>query len=140
MEEQSTPVELLSLNEIMAVSALLQFYEKHMRNTSLPSATRSQQGVDITLLIMKLSLSPLGETTSLTEEDIGYVQAAFRVFLSQVRRKIPPSQQTENILVSCKLFLRTSFPQSHLKKESREQWSKKKSPIPMSLMPTIQRN
>ncbi|GHO98387.1 hypothetical protein KSF_084350 [Reticulibacter mediterranei] len=100
MEEQIS-VATLSLNEIMAVSAILQFYEKHMWNTTMPSAKRSQRQVEVAGLIVKLALLPSGQAASLTRGDLGYINTALRIFITQVTEKIPPSDSRGNLLISC---------------------------------------
>ncbi len=101
MEEQQTPLATLSLNEISALSIILQFYERHLWMTTMPSAKRSQRSLEITAVTVKLLLLQQGDPATLTEQDLAYVQAALRMFISEVKKKILLSDNRTSLLASC---------------------------------------
>jgi len=97
-------MEALSFNELSALSAMLQFYERHLWNRMLPSAKRSRLSLEVLLLIVKLSLLPEGFIATLQAEDIDYINDALSVFTSQVTMKLPPSEGQTSVLQSCHLL------------------------------------
>jgi hypothetical protein len=92
----------LSFNELSALSVILQFYERHLWNRMLPSAKRSRLSLEVSLLIVKLSLLPEGFIATLQGEDIDYINDALSVFTSQVTMKLPPSEGQTSVLMSCR--------------------------------------
>jgi hypothetical protein len=101
VEEKTQAVDTLTSNEVSAATAILHYYDKHMWNTTVPSAKRSQLSFEVTVLQVKLSLVLAGRDVSLTTSDLGYLQAAFRLFISEVKQKISPSESCDGLLVSC---------------------------------------
>jgi hypothetical protein len=91
----------LSFNELSALSAILQFYERYLWNRMSPSAKRSRLSLEVSLLIVKLSLLPEGFIATLQAEDIDYINDALSVFTSQVTMKQPPSEGQTSVLQSC---------------------------------------
>jgi hypothetical protein len=111
--EHEQMVGLISLNELTALSVILQFYERHLWYAALPSSQRSRQAVEIHALIVKLSLLRERSATILTEGEIECIYTALDLFLSETKRRILPSESRDNILVSCtqlREYLATIFP------------------------------
>ena len=101
MDEKHTPIAPISQNEVSALAAILQFYERHLWNSTAPSAKRSQRSIELTAVIVKLALLPHGNTNTLTKDDIYYVQVSLRTFIAEVKRKIPQSESRIDLLTSC---------------------------------------
>jgi hypothetical protein len=101
VEEREAQIVQLSLNELYALSAILQFYERYLWNTAAPSAKRSRQWVEVYALIVKLFLLPSEKAIKLTVDEVGYLKAALNIFTSHVENKIPPSESRDGVLESC---------------------------------------
>jgi hypothetical protein len=101
MEANHPPVATLSSNEVSALAEILHFYERYLWNSTMPSAKRSQRSIELTAVIVKLSLLPHGDTATLTREDIDDVQTSLRTFIAEVKRKIPPSENRTDLVTSC---------------------------------------
>jgi hypothetical protein len=101
MNENHTPIATISQHEVSALSAILQFYERHLWNSTAPSAKRSQRSIELTAVIVKPALLPHGDTATLTKDDIDYVQGSLRTFIAEVKRKIPQSESRIDLLTSC---------------------------------------
>jgi hypothetical protein len=113
VEAPEQAIGLVSLNELNALSFILQYYERHLWNRALPSWERSRQSVEIYALIVKLSLIQVGQAATLTEGEITCIMTALDVFTSEVIHRILPSESRDDILVSCKQlreYLTTIFP------------------------------
>jgi hypothetical protein len=101
VEERANQIAQLSLNELSALSAILQFYERYLWNTAAPSAKRSRQWVEVYALIVKLFLLPSEKAIVLTVDEVGYLKAALNIFTSQIVNTIPPSESRDGVLESC---------------------------------------
>jgi hypothetical protein len=101
VEEQEKLVAQVSPYDLYALSAILQFYERYLRETAAPSAKRSRQIVALQLLIVKSFQLPLAQAIVLTFDEVEAITTAIRVFVSQVRTKIPPSKDRDGVLESC---------------------------------------
>ena len=102
MDADQHPVTGVRTNELCALAAILDYYGRHLWNHMAPSARRSRQQVELTALIVKLSLLPVGMATPLTSEELSYLKTSVDIFLRHVEEKLPLSSNRENILASCK--------------------------------------
>ncbi len=100
-EALEQPMGGLSANELSALAAILQLYERHLWNSMAPSVKRSRQQVEITAIMVKLCLLPVGKASVLIDGEIAYLEAALMVFLCQVEEKMPLSDNRAGILASC---------------------------------------
>jgi hypothetical protein len=101
VEEQEKPLVHLAPHDLYALSAILQFYERYLRETAAPSARRSKQIVALQLLIVKSFQLPTSQAMVLTFDEVEVMSTAIRIFISQVRTKIPPSTDRDGVLESC---------------------------------------
>jgi hypothetical protein len=100
-EREQQALAQLSPNDLSALSTILQFYERFLWNMTAPSAKRSKQIVEVQLLIVKLFQLPKRNAMVLTLSEVGYINSALQIFLSQVKQKIPPSRNRDEVLESC---------------------------------------
>jgi hypothetical protein len=101
VEEQEKPLAQVSPHDLYALSVILQFYERYLRETAAPSARRSRQIVEIQLLIVKSFQLPLSQAMVLTCNEVEQINAAIRIFSAQVSMKIPQSKDRDGVLESC---------------------------------------
>jgi hypothetical protein len=101
VEEQEKLVAQVAPHDLYALSAILQFYERYLRETAAPSAKRSRQIVALQLLIVKIFQLPLSEAMVLTFDEVEAITTAIRIFSAQVRTKIAPSKDRDGVLESC---------------------------------------
>ena len=101
MEEQEKLVAQVAPHDLYALSVILQFYERYLRDTAAPSARRSRQIVEVQLLIVKCFQLPLSQAMVLTCHEVEQINAAIRIFSAQVSMKIPQSKDRDGVLESC---------------------------------------
>jgi hypothetical protein len=116
MEEDGEKVVGLTQNHINAITCLLYFYEQHLWNFTAPSVKRTKQILEIQLLVVKIQLLSIGKIGTLTPDEVGYIDAAIRVFVSQATDKITQSASRDGVLESCeelRAYLRQIFTRSN---------------------------
>ncbi len=110
--EEGKPVAVISPNDVQAVSDILTFYERYLLATLAPSAKRSRQVSDVRLLLVKVSRPGTSKIAVLTYTEIEYINSAIRVFIAQVRAKIPKSKNRDAVIESCeqlRAYIVTTF-------------------------------
>jgi hypothetical protein len=91
----------ISPNELNVLATILSFYEHYLLRRAAPSAKRSRQITEIQFLQVKLQLLASAKAAVFTFEVLDCIDAAMNIFSSQVRQKIPPSKNRDEILESC---------------------------------------
>lgn len=91
----------ISPNELNVLATILSFYEQHLLMRAAPSAKRTRQITEIQFLQVKLHLLASARAATLTFEELDCLDAALNTFSYQVRQKIPPSTNRDELLESC---------------------------------------
>jgi hypothetical protein len=93
---------IISPNDVLALRAMLQFYEYYLLMNKMPSAKRSQSIMLGYVLMVKLSYS---DAMVLTVEEVTHMKDALGVFMAQVKRQISRTEGRDGVLVSCEQLL-----------------------------------
>jgi hypothetical protein len=101
MEESKAPVTEITPNQLAAISYLLYFYEQHLWHFAAPSVKRTRQITEIQFLLVKMQLLASTKIGTFTPDEFAYIDTAIRVFTTQAREKIPPSESRDQILADC---------------------------------------
>jgi hypothetical protein len=96
-------VAMISRNDVLALRAILSFYGSYLMNDKLPSVRRGREREILPVLVCKLSYAG---SMVLTVEELALIKDALRVFISEVERRLPGSQERDGVLVSCEQLRR----------------------------------
>src|SRR5690349_2935923 len=91
----------LTLNDLSVLSTMLQFYERYLWNTLAPSVKRTRQMTEIQLVIVKVYQLPQSPAMLLTVREMAYINAAITLFINQVKQRIEPPKNRDEVLASC---------------------------------------
>lgn len=101
MEEGQEQVAGLTLQQLMVLSNILYFYERHIWHFATPTPKRARQLLDIQLLLVKMPLLASSKIGIFTPAEVGYMEAAIETFVKQAREKIPQSENRDAVIEGC---------------------------------------
>jgi hypothetical protein len=101
MDDEQELVAGLTLQQLMAVSNILYFYERHIWHFATPTPKRTRQLVEIQMLLVKMPLLATSKIGIFTPSEVGYMEAAIEAFVKQAREKIPQSENRDAVIESC---------------------------------------
>jgi hypothetical protein len=116
MEEDGEKIAGITQNHLNAIASLLYFYERHLWHFMAPSVKRTKQIIEIQLLVVKIQLLSLTKIGTLTPDDVGYIDAAIQVFVTQATDRVVQSGSRDGVIASCeelRQYLRQIFTSSN---------------------------
>jgi hypothetical protein len=112
MEEDGEKIAGITPSELSAITHLLYFYERHLWNFIAPSAKRTKLIVEIQLLIVKVQLLASSKVGAFTPVEVGYIEAAISIFITQAKERVTQSESRDAVITSCvelREYLRQTF-------------------------------
>src|SRR6266699_4126604 len=101
MEGERRMKVAISRNDIQALGAALQFYWHFLLYNNAPSAKRSREMIEVQLLVVKIYLLPSVDLVDLAIEELGHMQAALNVLISQAKQRVPETRGRDETIASC---------------------------------------
>jgi hypothetical protein len=101
MDDGKELVAGLTMQQLMAISSILYFYERHIWHFATPTPKRTRQLVEIQMLLVKMPLLATSKIGIFTPSEVGYMEAAIETFVKQAKEKVAQSESRDAVIEGC---------------------------------------